>query len=57
MSSGPEKAGQQWFELNPQDGFFLPAGTPPCLSQHDRRAGQYHLWGGATLSGGIGRDR
>lgn len=24
----PEKDGQQWFELNPRDGFFLPAGTP-----------------------------
>jgi quercetin dioxygenase-like cupin family protein len=24
----PEKEGQQWFELNPQDGFYLPAGTP-----------------------------
>ncbi|RIK42254.1 MAG: hypothetical protein DCC55_09420 [Chloroflexi bacterium] len=24
----PEKEGQQWFELNPQDGFYLPAGAP-----------------------------
>ncbi|MDQ3250016.1 MAG: cupin domain-containing protein [Chloroflexota bacterium] len=24
----PDKAGQRWFELNPQDGFYLPAGAP-----------------------------
>ena len=24
----PEKEGQQWFELNAQDGFYLPAGAP-----------------------------
>lgn len=24
----PEKEGQIWFELNPQDGFFIPAGAP-----------------------------
>jgi mannose-6-phosphate isomerase-like protein (cupin superfamily) len=24
----PEKEGQQWFELNPQDGFYIPAGSP-----------------------------
>lgn len=23
----PEKAGQQWFELGPQDGFYFPAGS------------------------------
>jgi len=23
----PEKAGQQWFELSPQDGFYIPAGA------------------------------
>ena len=24
----PEKEGQQWFELKPQDGFYIPAGAP-----------------------------
>jgi gentisate 1,2-dioxygenase len=24
----PEKEGQQWFELHPQDGFYIPAGAP-----------------------------
>lgn len=24
----PEKEGQQWFELTPQDGFYIPAGAP-----------------------------
>jgi len=24
----PEKDGQRWFELNPQDGFYIPAGSP-----------------------------
>ncbi len=24
----PEREGQSWFELNPQDGFYLPTGTP-----------------------------
>jgi mannose-6-phosphate isomerase-like protein (cupin superfamily) len=24
----PDKSGQRWFELKPQDGFFLPEGTP-----------------------------
>jgi mannose-6-phosphate isomerase-like protein (cupin superfamily) len=24
----PEAEGQVWFELNPRDGFYLPAGTP-----------------------------
>ena len=24
----PEKDGQRWFELNPQDGFYIPAGAP-----------------------------
>ncbi|MBI3958921.1 MAG: cupin domain-containing protein [Chloroflexi bacterium] len=24
----PEKAGQQWFELTPQDGFYIPKGAP-----------------------------
>lgn len=24
----PEKEGQQWFELTPQDGFYVPAGAP-----------------------------
>lgn len=24
----PEKEGQQWFELRPQDGFYIPAGAP-----------------------------
>jgi uncharacterized RmlC-like cupin family protein len=24
----PEREGQSWFELTPQDGFYLPAGAP-----------------------------
>ncbi|MEZ4866116.1 MAG: cupin domain-containing protein [Caldilineaceae bacterium] len=24
----PDKEGQQWFELKPQDGFYIPAGAP-----------------------------
>ncbi len=24
----PERAGQQWFELKPRDGFYIPANTP-----------------------------
>jgi quercetin dioxygenase-like cupin family protein len=24
----PENDGQRWFELNPKDGFYIPAGTP-----------------------------